>query len=244
MKREIHTELRSCIEREELVVLATVVAGPGLGNQLLIWPAEQTLGDLGTPRLNQRAALFAEKAFHSFESKRRTVDHQGEQIEIFFDVHPPPEKMIIIGAVHVAIHLIELARVLGIKTIVIDPRTAFATPERFAAADQLIAGWPAEALADIPIHESTYFVALSHDFKIDLPALEIALAGPARYVGALGSTRTHAKRVDELLELGLSREQIERIRAPIGLDLGGRKAEEIALAIAAQIVAARHGREL
>ncbi len=244
MNSEILNELRACIEREQLVVLATIVAGAGVGNQLLIWPAEQTLGDLGTPRLNQRAALFAEKAFQSFEAKRRTIDHQGEQLEIFFDVHPPPEKLVVIGAVHVAIHLIEFARALGLRTIVIDPRTAFATPERFAAADQLIAEWPAAALARIPIHESTYFVTLSHDFKIDLPALEVALASPARYIGALGSTRTHERRVAELLELGLSAEQIDRIRAPVGLDLGGRRAEEIALAIAAQIVAARHGREL
>ncbi len=244
MKRELLAELRACIEREQLVVVATIVAGPGLGNQLLIWPAEQTLGDLGTPRLNQRAALFAEKAFASFESKRRTVEHQDEQIEIFFDVYPPPEKLVIVGAVHVAIQLIEFARLLGFRTIVIDPRTRFATPERFAAADELIARWPEEALAGVAINESTYFVTLSHDFKIDLPALEIALASPARYIGALGSTRTHQKRVAELLERGLSEEQIARIRAPIGLDLGGRRAEEIALAIAAQILAARHGRQL
>lgn len=244
MNPEILHELRGCIEREQLVVLATVVAGSGLGNQLLIWPAEQTLGDLGTPRLNQRAGLFAEKAFQSFESKRRAIDHQGEQIEIFFDVHPPPEKLVIIGAVHVAIHLIDFARALGFRTIVIDPRTPFATPERFAAADDLIPEWPAEALARVPINESTYFVTLSHDFKIDLPALEVALRSPARYIGALGSTRTHKKRVDRLLELGLTAEQIDRIRAPVGLDLGGRRAEEIALAVAAQILAARHGREL
>ena len=244
MNRELFEELRRAIEREQLVVVATVVSGPGLGNQLLIWPAEQTLGDLGTPRLNQRAALFAEKAFQSFECKRRQIEHQGEEVEIFFDVYPPPETLVIVGAVHVAIHLIDFARVLGMRTIVIDPRTAFATPERFARADRLIAEWPETALADVPLHESTYFVTLSHDFKIDLPALRIALASPVRYVGALGSSRTHAKRVDQLLELGVSQERIDRIRAPVGLDLGGRRAEEIALSIAAQIQAARHGREL
>lgn len=242
MNGEIFQELRASIDAERLVVVATIVAGEGLGNQLLIWPAEQTLGDLGTPRLNQRAALAAEKAFSSFAGRRKTFEHEGEPVEVFFDVHTPAPKLVIVGAVHVAIHLIEYAKALGFRTIVIDPRTPFATPERFAAADSLIAEWPKEALADIPLNESTYFVTLSHDFKIDLPALEIALASPARYVGALGSSRTHAKRVTELLELGLSQEQIDRIHAPIGLDLGGRRAEEIALAIAAEMIAARHGK--
>jgi len=244
VNREILNALRGAIDAEQLVVVATIVSGPGLGNQLLIWPAEQTLGDLGTPRLNQRAALFAEKAFQSFECKRRQIEHQGEEVEIFFDVYPPPEKLVIVGAVHVAIHLIEFARRLGMRSLVIDPRTAFATPERFAAADELIAEWPEQALAGVTLNESTYFVTLSHDFKIDLPALQIALASPARYIGALGSNRTHAKRVDQLLELGVPQERIDRIRAPVGLDLGGRRAEEIALAIAAQILAARHGRSL
>ena len=224
--------------------MATIVSGRGLGNQLLIWPAEQTLGDLGAPRLNQRAALFAEKAFQSFDSRRKSFEHQGEPIELFLDVHAPPERLVIVGAVHTAIHLVDLARILGLRTTVIDPRTAFATPERFARADELIAAWPAEALAGVTLNESTYFVTLSHDFKIDLPALEIALASPARYIGALGSSRTHKKRVDELLALGVAAEQIERSRAPVGLDLGGRRAEEIALSIAAQIQAARHGRVL
>jgi xanthine dehydrogenase accessory factor len=242
LNSEIFGELRASIEAERPVVVATIVAGAGLGNQLLIWPAEQTLGDLGTPRLNQRAALAAEKAFQSFASRRKTFEHQGEPVEIFFDVHAPSPKLVIVGAVHVAIHLIELAKTLGFRTIVIDPRTAFATPERFAGAGRLIADWPQQALADEPLNESTYFVTLSHDFKIDLPALEIALASPARYVGALGSSRTHAKRVAELLERGLGQEQIDRIHAPIGLDLGGRRAEEIALAIAAEMIAARHGK--
>lgn len=244
MKSAILRELRHSIEGEELAVVATIVAGEGIGNQLLIRPDREHVGELGTEALNQGAEELAAEAFQSFSSSRHTLETPTGEIDLFLDVHPPPEKLVIVGAVHVAIQLIEFARVLGFRTIVIDPRTAFATPERFVHADQLIAEWPEKALAEVPLNEATYFVTLSHDFKIDLPALEIALASPVRYVGALGSKRTHAKRVDELRQRGLSDDQIGRIRAPVGVDLGGRRAEEIALSIAAQVQAARHGKEL
>jgi xanthine dehydrogenase accessory factor len=242
MNPALYGKLRDCIETEEMALVATVVAGRGLGNQLLIRPANQPLGDLGSSRLNQQATELAADVFQSVESKRQVLDHDGERIEIFFDIYPPPRKLVIVGAVHVAIHLVSFARQLGFRTVVIDPRASFATAERFSEADRLIPSWPAEALAEVPLDESTYFVTLSHDFKIDLPALEIALASPARYVGALGSTRTHRKRVARLREMGLSEEQIDRIDAPIGLDLGGRRAEEIALAVAAQMIATSHGK--
>lgn len=244
MKSVILRALRRSIESEELAVVATVVAGEGAGNQVLIRPDRERLGDLGAETLNEAAEEFAADAFHSFSSSRHTVETPTGEVDLFLDVHPPPEKLVIVGAVHVAIHLIEFARVLGFRTIVIDPRTAFATPERFARADRLMAEWPDKALAELPLNEATYFVTLSHDFKIDLPALEIALASPARYIGALGSKRTHARRVEELRQRGLSDDQIERIRAPIGIDLGGRRAEEIAISIAAQVQSARHGKEL
>lgn len=244
MKHEIFQELRSRLAREELAAVATVVSGSGLGNQLLLGPGQAALGSLGTPGLDQQATEAVADVFQTFGSKRVKMPQGEGEVEIFFDVYPPPEKLVIVGAVHVAIHLIDFARIMGFSTIVVDPRTAFATPERFARADRLIAKWPAEALSDVILNESTFFVTLSHDFKIDLPALEIALASPARYIGALGSKRTHKKRVDELLERGnVSASQIDRIHAPVGLNLGGRKAEEIALAVIAEIQAARHGQD-
>ena len=139
-------------------------------------------------------------------------------------------------------HLIHFANRLGFRTLVIDPRTAFATPERFAHADELIAEWPQEALARVKLDAATYVAVLSHDLKIDTPALVAALDSPARYIAALGSKKTHAKRVAALREAGVADEAIGRIRSPIGLDLGGRRAEEIALSVIAEIVAASHGR--
>lgn len=242
MRAEIFRQLRDSLGRNQLVVLATVVAGEGRGRQLLIWPRGETLGDLGSPRLNQRVALYAEQIAVDFESGRKLFRHDEEEIDVFFEVHPPPPELLVVGAVHVAIPLVSFARLLGFLTRVIDPRRAFATRERFAHADEILDQWPREALQRIGLHESSYLVLLSHDLKIDLPALELALRSPARYIGALGSKKTHGKRVAALRERGLSDDEIARIHAPIGLDLGGRRAEEIALAIMAEVVAVQHGR--
>ena len=241
MLSSIYTELESCLASGQLVVLATVVDGPGVGRQLLIWPGGQTLGDLGSPRLNQHAALYGEQIASTFEAGRKSITIDSDSLDIFFEVLPPSPELIIVGAVHAAIPLIGFAKTLGFRTIVIDPRGAFATPERFAAADLLINSWPREALVDVGLHEASHVVVLSHDLKIDLPALEVALRSPARYIGALGSKKTHKKRVAALQEAGFTEAEIARIHAPIGLNLGGRKAEEIALSIIAQVVAVDHG---
>ncbi|MDX1501967.1 MAG: XdhC family protein [Thermoanaerobaculia bacterium] len=241
MTGALFAALERALAAREPVALATVLEGEGTGRQLLIWPGEQTLGDLGTPRLNQRAALFSEKVFADRESKRKALRAADGRVEVFFELFLPPPKLVVVGAVHVAIHLVEMARRQGFATFVVDPRTVFATPERFAAADELIQEWPQEAFPRIGFDASTYLAVLSHDLKIDLPALAYALRTPARYLGALGSSRTHAKRVTALEAEGFSAEEIARIHSPIGFDLGGRRAEEIALAVMAEIVAVRHG---
>jgi xanthine dehydrogenase accessory factor len=243
MKNPVYSELRSSVASGRLVVLATVVGGTDVGRQLLIWPDGQTLGDLGSPRLNQQVALYGEQIAPSFESGRKSFTLDADSLDIFFEVLPPPPELIIVGAVHVAIHLIDFAKRLGFRTIVIDPRGAFATEDRFSEADMLTNSWPKPALEEIGLHEGSHVVLLSHDLKIDLPALEIALLSPARYIGALGSKKTHAKRSTALREMGFEETEIGRIHAPIGLDLGGRRAEEIALSIIAQIVAVDHGRD-
>ncbi len=233
--------IRRSITDQELVALATVVAGPDIGYQLLVWPGGQTLGDLGSPRLNQRAALYAEQLIPTQQCGRKTFDRQADTVDVFFEVLAPPPKLVVIGAVHVAAHLIEFAGDLGFETILVDPRSAFLEQERFANADQLVGAWPQEALSEVGIDESTFVAVLSHDPKIDLPAIESALRSPARYIGVLGSKKSHRKRVSTLLERGFSDEELRRLHAPIGLDLGGRRAVEIALAIAAQMVAVHHG---
>ena len=237
----VFTLLTDRLASEMVSVRAIVVAGPAAGRQLLIGDGQILAGSVGSPALDARILdRAAAGGGHSSERLELTEDDQAN--DVFLELHLPRPKLLIVGAVHVAIHLVALGRRLGYATVVIDPRTAFATPERFADADVLSNQWPQEALAEEPLHETTCFVFLSHDLKIDLPGLEIALRSPALYVGALGSRKTHAKRVAALEELGFSPQEIDRISAPIGFDLGGRRAEEIALAIMAEIVAVRYGR--
>lgn len=242
MKLEIWEELSRALEAERLVAVATVVAGPGSGRQLLLRPGAAGPGGLGSEALDAAAGRLAAEAFTTFGSRRATVPVEGGEAELFLDLHPPPPKLVIVGAVHVAIPLVDFARRLGFRTVVVDPRAAFATAERFAAADELHCDWPAEALAATGLNEASYVAVLSHDLKIDLPALELALRSPARYIGALGSRKTHAKRVAALEEAGFTAAEIGRIHSPIGLDLGGgRRAEEIALSVIAEVVKASHG---
>jgi xanthine dehydrogenase accessory factor len=147
---------------------------------------------------------------------------------------------VIVGGVHVAITLASIAKTLGYDTLVIDPRRAFGSVERFPHADRLVQAWPDEAFSQFEITSETAIAMLTHDPKIDDPALKIALNSPAFYVGALGSQKTQEKRRQRLLADGLTPEQLDRLHGPIGLDIGGETPEEIALAIMAEVVAARH----
>src|SRR5262249_39087912 len=154
----------------------------------------------------------------------------------FIDVLLPPPTLIMIGGVHIAIALASLSKTLGYRTIVVDPRHAFGTSERFPHVDQLLTSWPEEALPQIKFNENVAVAILTHDPKIDDPALQIALKQPTFYIGALGSLKTHAKRLQRLREAGFTEQELERIHAPIGLKIGSQTPEEIALAILAEIV--------
>lgn len=227
----------------QLVALATVLTGSTLGAKLLLLPDQRSVGSLRDPSLDDAVQERARTLLAALQSARLTVETEAGAVEVFIDVQPPQLRLWIVGAVHIASTLVTYARTLGFFTIVIDPRTAFATPERFAHADQLIARWPDAVFAEASLDESACVVALTHDEKIDNPALAAALRSPARYIGALGSRKTHAKRIDALKALGLEDAQIARIHAPVGLDINARRPEEIALAIMAEIVAVVNGGE-
>lgn len=233
--------LASAIKTGKLVAVATVIAGPGIGNKVLVWPDGQTLGSLGGAELDAEVRQRVLASLAAQRTERFTVEAGGEPVAVFADIYVPPPKLVIIGAVHIAIPLVTIGKTLGLHTVVLDARSAFATPERFGHADQLIIQWPADALPEIGIDESTCVVVLTHDEKIDNPALAYAVRSPARYIGALGSKKTHARRVNALKELGVTDEEIARIHAPIGLDIGARKPEEIAVSIIAEIVAVQNG---
>ena len=175
-----------------------------------------------------------------------SVPWRADTATVFLEMFPAPQRLFIVGATHTAIPLCRLAKVLGFRVTVIDARSAYATAERFPDADELLLARPDEALAaacTAAPSASTSVVILTHDPKFDLPALTSALRAGVRYIGILGSRRTHERRKAELRQQGFTEADLARIRAPIGLDLGARTPEEIALAILAEMLAVRYGRD-
>ncbi len=241
---DIYETLKQCLVEDQPAALATVIRAPeGIGRKLLVSDDGRRQGALGHPRLDEQVARDALRLLHTETPQTCSypIDGLAEPVEVFVDVYPASPKLIIVGAVHIALPLVKFAKELGFRTAVIDARSVFATPERFAHADELIITWPEEALAQLHIDTATYIVVLTHDEKLDDPALKVALASPARYVGALGSRKTHARRVTRLKAEGITNGQLARLHAPIGLEIGARSPEEIAISIIGQIVAARHG---
>jgi xanthine dehydrogenase accessory factor len=186
------------------------------------------------------AAEMAKDPLRALIEKRvrmgKSCMEETPQGKAFFTVHVPSPQLVITGAVHISQTLAPLGQMLGYDVTVIDPRTAFATPERFPDL-KVVAEWPDVALPPLNVDRYTAFVALTHDPKIDDPALKHALARDCFYIGALGSRKTHAKRVTRLKEAGLTEADLARIHAPIGLDIGAISPAEIAVSIMAEITA-------
>jgi xanthine dehydrogenase accessory factor len=180
-----------------------------------------------------RDPLAAELDVRFRSGKSGTV----EGADVFLTVHVPPPRLVVIGAVHISQELAPIARIAGFDMTIIDPRTAFATPERFPDVP-VLAVWPDEALSKLKLDAYTALAALTHDPKIDDTPLKAALEADCFYVGALGSRKTHGKRLERLRVAGVSEEKLVRIRAPIGLDIGAQSPAEIAVAIMAEIIRA------
>ncbi len=193
-------------------------------------------GASGDLALDDDALAQVRRALH--EDRGTTLETEAGAVWV--NVFNPPLRLFVIGAVHVAQTLAPMATLAGFRVTVVDPRRAFATEQRFPGVT-LATAWPDEVLTDLDSRSAV--VTLVHDPKVDDVALEAAMRSPAFYIGALGSRRTHARRLDRLRARGFADADLARIRGPVGLDLGGRKAPEIAVAILAQAVAARYGRE-
>jgi xanthine dehydrogenase accessory factor len=236
--------LKPYLDEERPVVLATVVSGPSesLGHKMLISGTGSTEFDLGVPELSQQVREYALKLLHEERSETCSYETGGETYEIFFDVFPAPARLVIVGAGHVAETLAHFAKHLGYRVIVSDARGAFARAERYPGIDEVIKGWPQDVLPKIRLDDRTFVVLLSHDPKFDEPALDVALRSDVPYVGAIGSRKTQLERQERLRDLGFSGEELTKLHGPVGLDLGGRSAPEIALAILAEITAVRYGK--
>jgi len=214
----------------------TLLEGARPGAKLLVEADGARSGSLGAPELDDEAVRHANELLWAESSERRGA--------LFIDVVAPAPRLILFGAVDVAASLCRLARAAGWRPYVVDPRARFAAPERFPEAEEVIAAWPEEAFARLGgIDPATSIAVLTHDPKLDDAALQIALRSPARFVGAMGSRRAQATRRERLLAGGLSEQEMDRLAAPLGLDLGAVSREETALSILAEVVAARHGRD-
>lgn len=238
-------EVRRRVDAEEAVVVATIVSGPsGVGQRMLIYPDGSTRGSLGSAELDQRARTDYRDQLLKSESK--TIEYPGQGGEdgetlVFYDVYPSPDRLLVFGGVHVAVPLVELAKTLGFRITVVDARGQWATPERFPKADEIAVTYADEFLDTARLDLSTYVVVLTHDPKLDDPAIVRAVQHDVRYIGAIGSRRTHAGRIERLKAAGITDEQIAKIHAPIGMDIRARNPEEIALSILAEMVAAKNG---
>tara|TARA_B100000029_G_scaffold400851_1_gene399901 strand:- start:751 stop:1446 length:696 start_codon:yes stop_codon:yes gene_type:complete len=208
------------------VILATNLTS---GEERLIYPADLVGGN----GLNSTFADAAQETFRSDRSK--TVE--TEDGPVFLNVFNPPLRIIIVGAVHIAQPLARMAALAGYDVTIVDPRSAFATDERFPGVT-LLTEWPDDALASLAPDARTAVVTLTHDPKLDDPALEVALKSEAFYVGSLGSKKTHAARLERLTEAGFGENELNRINGPVGLAIGARSPSEIAVSILAQVTQA------
>jgi len=197
--------------------LVTVISGTELGAKLLVRADGSSDGSLGSEELDREGMSAAAELLWAERSETREV---GET-SLFVDVIAPAPRLVVFGAVDYAAALCRLARAAGWRPYVCDPRSQFATPERFPDAVEVIVAWPEEAFARLGgIDRATYIAVLTHDPKLDDAALSIAVQSEAAYVGAMGSRRAQAQRRERLLAAGLDEELLERVAAPIGLDLG------------------------
>jgi xanthine dehydrogenase accessory factor len=224
--------LESLVAAQESKYTAVLVRGLSNSRQFLLTRDDdsEALDEIPTKLLQEaKQALRRDGA--------RAMEIDGERY--LLQTLSPPHRLLVVGAVHIAQALIPMATAAGYDVQLIDPRAAFATPGRFPGIE-IINRWPQDVMDEIPLTSRTAVVTLSHDAKIDEPALQAALESEAFYIGALGSRKNHAKRLDRLSDLGFSSESLERIAGPIGLPLGGRAPAEIAVSILAQIIQARY----
>jgi xanthine dehydrogenase accessory factor len=244
LSKENFERMRKDLVEERLAVVVTVLSGSHVGEQVYAYPDDSMLGEFSDPDLTALVKANVVEVFSQQQCMRKTLQVKDQLVDVFFDVLSPSPKLVVVGAVHIAIPLVQYARILGFHTTVIDPRKAFGNIERFPHVDRLVREWPEEFLQRFPWDQGTYLVVVSHDDKLDVPALAIGCQHEARYIGALGSKKTFAKHVRELKEAGITDEQITRIHSPIGVDIAARGPEEIALAIITEMVAVRNGKHL
>ena len=242
------------VERREPVALVAFIEGENAGATALVTPDGEVLGPDPGSAATRATEMLASRV------ERGRIFEPTPGARVYVEPFLPPPLLIIAGGVHVAIPLARFGKELGFRVVVVDPRQKFANRERFPEADQVLVTWPDqvlsaagpdqvlagagtdEALAGLEVGDTTYMVLLTHDPKIDEPTLAAALNTGAAYIGAIGSRKTHADRYERMERWGITRQQLDRVYSPIGLDLGSSTPEETALSIIAEVVAVKNGR--
>jgi xanthine dehydrogenase accessory factor len=222
----------------ERAARVTVINGDHAGTHAFV-TADGATGEV-PPELADAILAAGEEAISAERSQTVLLDEDGL---IFAEALVPSPRVVVVGAVDTADALCRMAGALGWRTVVVDPRSAFATAERIPSANEIVVKWPEEGYDEIELRPEDHIVVLTHDPKLDDPAISGALRRGVGYVGALGSRRTQEKRRDRLRESGISDEQLARISGPVGLDIGAHTPEETAISILAEIIAVRAGRE-
>lgn len=240
----LYDTYRRYLDEEIPFALLTVIAGPeGVGSKVLLQLDGSAEGEIRPRELRETVLNDAVELLRQERSEVREYALPAGSFSVFIESYPAPHQIVIVGAAHAAGPITRFAKAMGYRVIVTDARAAFAVPERFPEADQVIKGWPQDVLPGIRFDASTYLVLLSHDPKFDEPTLQHVLPTSVAYIGAIGSRKTQLERFQRLREQGFSEEQLKKIYGPVGLDLGGRSSEETALAILGEITAVRYGRQ-
>jgi xanthine dehydrogenase accessory factor len=244
----IYERLSDALRLGEPIALVTVIDGPNRGAKLLVEPDGSSIGSLGDPDLDR---VVVRDAVGELAAGITSVRHYGEHgeareeaVSAFVESFAPPPRMVIFGAVDFTAALARVAKVLGYHVTVCDAREVFATRKRFPMADEVVVDWPDRHLAAIgdDLGQRDAVCVLTHDAKFDVPAIVSALRTNVGYLGAMGSRRTHADRLERLRAEGVDEASLARLMAPIGLDIGARTPEEAAISICAEIIALRTGR--
>ena len=233
----LYERLKAHAEAGGRGAILTRLEGARDGAKMIAFDGGKHEGSLGDAALDAAALSAAAVAIQAGKTATLTV----EGTRVFAEVFVPASILLVVGASHVAMPMVTLAKVLGFKTIVVDGRPRFATRERFPDVDDLRIGIPSDLVKDVPLVASTALVLVAHDYKYDLPVLRHALATPVGYVGLLGSSRRGKAILDLLQEDGVTEDALARVHVPIGLDLGAQSAPEIALAVVAEILAVQRG---
>lgn len=243
-------DVADAVRARQPVAVATVIAGPGqIGARRVIWPAGHSPsvgGTLGaSDRLDEAVDDDARGMLAQGLTGVRKYGPDGERrlddLSVFVQSFAPPPRMLVFGAIDFAAAVARIGKFLGYRVTVCDARPVFATSARFPDADEVVTDWPHRYLAGITTDERTVICVLTHDPKFDVPVLEVALRVPAAYVGAMGSRRTHLDRLERLRDVGMTDDELARLRSPVGLDLGARTPEETAVAVAAELIQLRWG---